>query len=149
MYIRNDDPIHYRRAGHCTRCEIALDDTAYIVRDRVFWRVIGSGENSLGLWQLEWVPVCEPCAGPSAVDKAGRSYVCGGCGMEMKGPEAWKSRVCSERCEQRVRRSRKKAMELRACTSCGKSFKGRADARFCSPPCRQQAYRQRSKVFDS
>jgi hypothetical protein len=34
------------------------------------------------------------------------------------------------------------------CVTCGKSFKGRADARYCSTSCRQRAYRERSNLAD-
>jgi hypothetical protein len=34
------------------------------------------------------------------------------------------------------------------CSGCGRQFEARADAMFCSPACRQKAYRQRAVTVD-
>ena len=146
LYIRNEPPSYYfRQPGHCTRCKVALDADAYIVREEVCWSILGDW----AMTQKEWVPVCEPCAGPAAVDNANRSHVCGGCGLRMRAPGVWGGRVCSARCEQRLRRARRKAMSSRFCLGCNMLFRGRADARFCSPACRQRAYRERAASIAS
>jgi hypothetical protein len=36
---------------------------------------------------------------------------------------------------------------MRTCAECGSEFHGRSDARYCSPTCRQAAYRQRHRPY--
>lgn len=140
MNIRNVPGYYFRRPGHCTMCEVDLADEAYMVREPVCWRVLGD----VALWSVDWTPVCEPCAGPSRSADASKTYVCGGCGLTIKSAPAWRGKVCSERCEQRTRRARRKTLAMRRCKQCIKTFHGRANARFCSHACKQSAYRGRS-----
>jgi len=143
LSIRNAKTASYLHAGHCSRCDVPFVDEAIVTKDRVIWKIIGD----LGLAAVQWAPFCEPCAGPDACAAAKREYVCGGCGILMRGPEAWKARTCSKRCEQRVRRAARRAMTQRVCSCCGNSFIGRADAKFCGSACRQKSYRHQHKRF--
>jgi len=55
--------------------------------------------------------------------------------------------LCSKRCENTFYRNRqRKLTPIFTCSSCGRSFSpNRADAKHCSPACKQKAYRQRAK----
>lgn len=143
---RNEPPSYcFLRAGQCTRCEVALGDLAIIVRERACWRILGHGDDAVALVAPLWVPVCEPCAGPDA--RTDRSYICGGCGIELRSHPRWRGKVCSERCEQRTRRARRRVVDFQVCVRCRKRFPGRAGAKFCSAGCKQAAYRQRAKAL--
>ena len=66
---------------------------------------------------------------------------CWNCGREMRFEHNLPLRYCSDTCRKAyaARQARQKR-----CPACGKAFMGnRADARTCSPACRQKAYRQR------
>jgi hypothetical protein len=140
--------IHYKRAGHCTRCEKPLEDSARMVVEQVYWQFLGSGENTVGFHQQEIVPVCSECATPKEQAEAYSNIICGGCGLELytsRFEGARLKRTCSTRCEQRVRRARHQHMRPAIqCQVCKKPFKPyRTDAEFCSGRCRQWAYRRR------
>lgn len=127
--------------GRCTRCTGQLNDSAIIVRERVYWT---ASYMPVQFWSVQHVPVCSACASPSEAAQATRSIVCAGCGMMMETPLRWRGRHCSERCEQRVRRLRHAAMApQRRCVVCDVRFPGRADAVFCSAACKQRDYRAR------
>lgn len=112
-----------------------------MARREVVWQVLLDG--ALRMTEPAWTPLCEPCAGPADTARVTDVRTCGGCGLRMRSPAGWRGRFCSERCEQRVRRARRKVLSSRACHVCKERFTGRADARFCSPACRQLAYRLR------
>lgn len=54
--------------------------------------------------------------------------------------------VCSPRCAVAVTKSHRKGERQPACSVCGGSLAGRADTAYCSPACRQRAYRLRQKT---
>jgi hypothetical protein len=91
-------------------------------------------DRDVELWRRDWRPAepCRNCGRPVSHDTA------------RKVP---KHVVCSPDCRRavyaalaRARRSLPQAI----CQTCGKLFPpSRIDARFCSSPCRQRAYRQR------
>lgn len=70
---------------------------------------------------------------------------CDRCGRPFMGALA--RRYCSDECGQRTRaerRDRTRDRESRRCVVCGDPFTPpRADGRYCSPACRQKAYRRR------
>ena len=100
-------------------------------------------------WQA---PVCEACA---PRDRHSRRWVapapCAGCQRPVYYPRSYRWRLrahCSERCRLDAwnqRRRAERAAERRfRCATCGATFTPpRADGRYCSPACRQRAYRQR------
>jgi hypothetical protein len=102
---------------------------------------------SLSTWGV--ASVCMPCfkceASACEIGKQSRvQRTCYGCGAPLLIPPYWGD-VCSTRCYQRFRRQRKR--ELRRCTACKGAFKpARKDALYCSPKCRQSAYRTRNRL---
>lgn len=88
---------------------------------------------------------CEGCARPVHEslrtrryhDEYGRSSRYGGVQRVV---------TCSQRCADRVRRSAARVeREPADCATCGERFDhGRRDSRYCSPACRQRAYRRRT-----
>ena len=81
-----------------------------------------------------------------------REAACTVCGRTVLRPVFWKPTgevTCSDRCRLRAYRARVTAARrtqtrgtLR-CGRCGAAMTGRADRRYCSPACRQRAYRNR------
>lgn len=74
---------------------------------------------------------------------------CAACGqMVVRGADPLLKRVtCSHSCSTSLTRSRNGNKGTgQPCTGCGEPITtGRADSRYCSPACRQKAYRQRQK----
>ena len=97
---------------------------------------------------------CAACAGAQAPwpDWRPRSTVCRSCGRRLYywGSELWPHHYCTESCERAARRERRRRprrVSEGACARCGTRFKAtRVDARYCSPACRQKAYRQRQRL---
>ncbi len=84
-------------------------------------------------------------------DKARRWKVqpCEGCGREIWPlyTDGWsRRRWCSEACRGRARYRNGQRSTERTCARCRAPFTGRADARYCSPRCRQAADRERAEV---
>ena len=141
------------RAGHCTRCEapFAADTTIYMVRERVIWEVTHDGRV---FWEWKTVAACEQCL---TVQEQAYQHTalgtCGGCAHRLmlaaenkyRDGRQWAVRACCDRCVQRIRRNGKCKRIRRStwCTDCGKAFDAKRTATFCSPACRQRAYRQR------
>ena len=85
-----------------------------------------------------------------------RTDKCLGCGETIKVPQNWRrgpkssssqiivgALCCSNRCHQRARRKYRERWPQR-CGVCKNQFTpSRTDARYCSDPCRQWAYRRR------
>ena len=70
---------------------------------------------------------------------------CTGCGRLLARTSFWPARLCSEDCQRTARNTRRRVERAgHTCPSCGNAFTPpRADARYCSPACRQKAYRER------
>ena len=104
----------------------------------------------------ERVSICGLCWKDSGEPTTLRKLECLGCGETIKVPRHWRlgpkssssqqivgTRCCSNRCHQRARRKYRESWPQR-CVICKKQFNpSRADALYCSDPCRQWAYRRR------
>jgi DNA-directed RNA polymerase subunit RPC12/RpoP len=151
--------VYVKKAGCCTHCEESFggNATAYMVRERVYWRFYGddgNGNPTTGLFQHETVPVCDACVTERELENATEQATCKDCGQRLRfatnrtihvyGTSKLLT-VCSNRCAQRERRRRNRSRSMIVCTGCGKAFlPKRRDAKFCSNACRQRAYRLRS-----
>ena len=152
---RNRPDFFFRKAGCCTRCDGPFrESTAYVVAEKIAWKVIEVNGEPLALTQREMVPVCSDCVDVRervlADDMKGGKRSCPNCSLIMfpaarnRLGAVWNGRFCSKRCEQRHRRGSKSAARpYRHCGCCGTSFRGRVDARYCSSACRQARYRMR------
>jgi hypothetical protein len=106
--------------------------------------------------------VCTDCAGTR--DKGGNGKVrallpsnwrdhfdlhtCSTCGIGVYLPRDARRKVaaCSDRCRYRHYDAARTPVEktVTNCSGCGGKMTGRSDRRYCSPACRQRAYRQRA-----
>lgn len=111
-------------------------------------------------WQSQYMRInegfkllllCQTCATAHYKSSYGwRSSRCVGCGRTVHYSHTrWGRRYCTQRCRQaetarfRIRSSRR----VRPCEHCGDPFTPpRSDGRYCSPACRQRAYRRRLGV---
>lgn len=130
------------RAEWCARCGRDLDPV-----EPVWWH------GRLGPRRRNVAPVGECCRLPDYVTRDHGWYAqqqaCEACGRAVW--HRWPSRqpVCCEQHRykaQAARRSaeRHQARADRECVGCGSTFTpARSDARYCSPACRQRAYRRR------
>jgi hypothetical protein len=134
-----------RNAMHCDCCRKPVPDDVTIWRVSVGYfpeppgRAVQSWcaacvSDRFSRWHRDWHPEqpCQQCGRPVIFDAARRipfHAVCGdACRYAIKLAQAGTAR------------RRPQAI----CLTCGKPFPPRrVDARFCSPPCRQRAYRQR------
>lgn len=140
--IRNEGAVFIERAGHCTRCWTPFGGnlTAWMVWERTAWEIFGDG----AVHQDKFTPVCDACVTPKEQARATKNSSCLGCGQRMAVDPRFAVRVCSNRCEQRERRARKRSGRRATCANCGSIFPPkRRDVRFCSNACRQAAYRRR------
>jgi hypothetical protein len=103
-------------------------------------------------WGATWrlVPFCENCVSewhPSWLENREKPEPCsGGCGVLISHWYHWSEiRTCSRRCSKRLEKERRRVKrEDRRCEVCNETFTPkRADARYCSNACRQDAYRKR------
>lgn len=154
------------RGAECFDCRVPLPERVYRAhRDRVFvvWKyseigVVGDARVALcerciphsraaAVIDWEWIAKdygrCEYCAREvfEVIEHSdGRAY------GRVPHP---RHITCSERCRDRLRSARRAAAAAeeragRTCEACGDPFTPRrADARYCSNACRQDAYRQR------
>lgn len=99
------------------------------------WRLQGYCEKCVQEWHPGWwrnrrtAATCE-----------------GGCGALVSHWQSWQpTTTCSERCTKRAAAERRRVQhEQRLCDNCSARFTPRrADARYCSNACRQDAYRRR------
>ena len=134
----------------CAKCRAAVEPEAPLFRVRA--------GRLIAYW-------CEPCALAqwSWLDRfpvLRRHRACRHCGRPMSwvGAEVWPGWYCSEACAVQARRERRRHPRVTTeapCARCGRRFLAtRSDARYCSPACRQKAYRRRwggriLKVHDS
>ena len=112
-------------------------------------RAVPTGATYMGVVLYDHVPVllCYSCG--ERPEGAGH-YWCGWCGRSVSyyGYGARPARYCTAACLRSARLARRRAGRSHArkchCGSCGQPFTAsRSDARYCSPPCRQKAYRDR------
>ena len=155
---------YFRRSGHCTRCEARFDPeaTALMVRETVIMRVLPNGAYS---YLRTIVAVCQKCLTDeerkelklllrAVPDQRRRRHIettCGGCGQrimtvaKLRRGQRWPVRACSDGCAQRMRRrpaAGKRWLVEQKCR-CGVLFMPkRSDAIYCSPTCKQRAYRR-------
>jgi hypothetical protein len=148
-----------RAADVCAQCEreIEEDEPVYVTKLRhdPDWR--------LG-------PVCMDCAPvyiPVWIERDGYGQPCEACGRRVAfqadewvidgydkrpGPERQHvlcSEVCAYRYYNRLRSERSATARAgRSCEACGSAFDAvRSDQRYCSPACKQRAYRQRVEAI--
>jgi hypothetical protein len=119
------------------------------------WRTrLPLGYGPFGRGQTK-VAVCAQCV--SKWRKFRPAAPCEGCGRPVHQEASYRSHrrtFCCEACERTARSTaarerRADARGTRQCETCGETFEPtRTNARFCSSPCRQRAYRQRIAVTD-
>jgi hypothetical protein len=128
----------------CSGCRRALqkEEVAYVRR-----------RYDVSVWGIEWSHhlYCESCVRgwhPSWWETRGTAAPCVTCGQMIAGSRGREQpRTCSRECGYHRPRRRAVRHEPRACDVCGETFTPRrADARYCSPACRQRAYRKRRKA---
>jgi hypothetical protein len=141
----------------CYGCEreIPAAEPIWVNRERILF--IGSDYVTPPLPVGPWCAQCERTAGTRPWKNAGHwdwsrggwvqdpPRTCGNCGRLF---HALASRYCSDRCANIDRAARRREAREAArqccCERCGHRFTApRSDARYCSPACRQAAYRQR------
>lgn len=73
------------------------------------------------------------------------SVLCEGCETMIAVPDNPRRKhiYCSNKCRQAILRRQAPRDRSRECDTCGNTFTGRAGAKYCSPACRQKAYRAR------
>jgi hypothetical protein len=139
-----------QKGGSCAGCGRKLLDGEPVWRKR-----ISLGYGFMGGWRTTVAPFCEECR------DSYRGYFwngrCDSCGRVVYESEFRSNRshhYCCDTCRRRHqsahgaavgRECRAKARgPSRPCIVCGEHFEtGRNDARYCSPGCRQKAYRRR------
>jgi hypothetical protein len=93
--------------------------------------------------------VCDVCATGIGSHAKWSPMTCEGCGRPVihdTNRQPPRAVICGEPCRRIVRAANARARRRvpRACSICGVEFKpNRGDARYCSPACKQRAYRQR------
>jgi len=134
-----------RWGTHCGRCGCPLDAGAAVWLDPI--RLDGR--------LVACAPICATCAQPMGRYDLRRwpsPLPCEGCGRPVHYGGGRRYRVrCSTRCAWTVANRRRSqaaaaaaAARRTACTVCGTVFEpSRADRCYCSPACKQRAYRQR------
>lgn len=116
----------------CSRCHRHLDGA--------YW-VIGS--------RREPTRVCGSCLGWDERGWHRRAWRCQTCDAAHDDVGWRPRRYCDDRCMRAARAARRRygyvsravSAGPRTCNGCGRSFRGRTDARYCSGACRQRAYR--------
>lgn len=100
--------------------------------------------NGTGHW---WFPghVCMECIESFGRETTKSSFACAQCARPtflLQGKSSTRV-LCSKRCENIFYRTRKRT-PIFTCEACNAPFTpNRADAKHCSPACKQKAYRQR------
>jgi hypothetical protein len=129
-----------RAAGICARCSQPIAPEAPIWQARC---PVGDG-----FWHA---PVCATCA-PAAITwpplDRWTARPCAGCERPVYQQRYTPAVYCSERCRWQVanqaRRVDRERHRQKRCAMCRNPFAAtRRDSRYCSPACRQRAYRQR------
>jgi hypothetical protein len=141
---------YFRRSGHCSRCEACFDpdETAFMVREGAIVGVCKKCMTDEEGEDLKLLLLAFP-------DQTRRRHIettCGGCGRrimtvaKLRKGQRWPVRACSGRCTQRMRRRPAgcKRWHVERKCRCGELFMPkRSDAIYCSPACKQLAYRLR------
>ena len=140
-----------KTCAQCAKCGAGL------AADAPVWRqAMSLGRTLFGGWSYTVAPVCERCR--SDYRDYRRPLPCEGCGRSVHQEYSRRSHrrtFCCKACEKAVRATaarqrRSDARATRQCEACGETFDPpRTDARFCSSPCRQRAYRRRCAVTDN
>ncbi len=109
-------------------------------------------------WDFSREPVCQGCARAMVSESADRRVratvpafgdqpvPCVSCRLPVlfQPDPRRKLDACSDVCRLRYYAKRRVApLVTPTCDGCGEPMTGRADRRYCSPACRQRAYRQR------
>jgi hypothetical protein len=147
--LMRDIDLVENKPGQCWRCRTPFspDDLVTLV-GRNFHYCSRSDERVYRNPNFEWGTMCPRCTTAQERASAGRRLNCEGCRQPLAMPDGlYRRRVCSVRCEQRYRRRRQRERRLMTrCEGCDRFFAARRDdSRFCSPACRQKAYRGRKK----
>jgi hypothetical protein len=137
--------------GACATCQRKLPAGEPV------WACVFSYSAPVGhSWTV--APVCEGCyaqrspwgwrvhqlAGWHSQWAITGSYACQGCGRPVHAHAVRMARYCCQLCLRQARnRRRRRQPAQHRCQGCGRKFTGRADAAYCTPACRQRAYRQR------
>jgi Zn finger protein HypA/HybF involved in hydrogenase expression len=143
-------------AGVCCRCgrPIAPGEPIWLVNCRLLWPL---PQLHVNIMKDAPAAACRACVQPPTDrPRTGRCPVCGRV-VHLVGPRSW-ALLCSDRCRNKVYGARfrtrypksKSKSLLVQCRVCQHNFvPRRADARTCSPACRQKSYRQRNGVTDA
>jgi hypothetical protein len=135
------------------RC--AVCGTALGPHDPVWRRQVSVGRNFLGRSSCRVAPCCDR-HGSQTVHFYDGGAPCEGCGRVVHNlcRDHRARAFCCRRCEAKVRSAeardrRREARPPRPCEVCGETFEPtRTDAHYCSPACRQRAYRARVTAND-
>ncbi len=137
--------------GCCGR-DLGPDEPVYIA-------VAHAGYGAFGSYARHHAPSCEQCA-PQWMVERGRAVAapaptCGVCGRvvvyQPTGRDYYRQHVfCCERCRWAYYNRRRSAADAwtreKVCEACAEPFTAkRRHAKFCSPGCKQVAYRTRKK----
>jgi hypothetical protein len=134
-----------RACVHCAMCGCTLSAESPIWRQPLYL-----GPGFFGGHSYTVAPVCERCRADRREFRGAKS--CENCARPVHQELNFRSHrrtFCCRTCEATVRiaeqkQQRSDARGTRQCETCGETFEPtRADARFCSSPCRQRAYRRR------
>ena len=133
---------HYGDCG----AALAPDAPVWLIAQYVSYSRMGHSQR----WQT---PICKRCRPTPSYGRHGRwcaPQPCESCGRPVHYRPSYRRRhvLCSSRCAWLAASKRRSATtgaaRHKACAVCGTVFDPpRADARYCSPACRQRAYRQR------
>lgn len=143
----------------CWACGRDIPAEEPVYTDRQWWVMIGTTHDGRSVsWTEQHGPWCAQCAPgakgnhpwaswPWHVRQPIPSRPCAWCSRPYHGHPA--NRFCSERCANADRAERRRLARERQrsrclCAVCGRQFTApRQDARYCTPACRQKAYRAR------
>lgn len=131
-----------KTARRCWKCDHAFADADIIWRGRIY----------VGRYSI--VPLCLGCAPKRQYRSPAPCAHCGRSVANQYDGVFRRHRVCSDDCRakrmialQISKRNRERHLRSVTCTQCAKAFEPtRADSRYCSSRCRQQAYRLRKSV---
>lgn len=131
----------------CWQCRkpFAQGDVIYLPRIRDGYTFMGRDAHRV-------VPMCRSCKPPRTWGyQSPEPCQCCGRPVAIRVDGIYRKRVaCGDDCRAKIEIALQKQKRLSVqhlpavtCQQCGAEFGGRADARFCSSPCRQKAYRAR------
>lgn len=128
-------------ARWCAVCGADLAPGAGVVRRRVF---LGHGMGGGNRWTV--APVCGPCGDWWDWDGLATCVTCDRPVVDLArtARRHWRPACCLACARAASNVQRRVVHQERACSSCGGGFTpSRADATYCSSPCRQRCYRRR------